>query len=116
RGRSLPLTVSSRRRPGHPCWGVSGPLACRGLCHASPRRTIDHMTSTGRLWSDSAAAKTISGKIRRVELRQRETELADDRVTTEYRYEDFFRVRTRRSTRAGCRQLSVPMVPIMYRV
>ena len=34
--------------------------------------------------------KTISGKIRRVELRQRENEHADDRPVGEYRYEDFF--------------------------
>ncbi|AVM00107.1 AMP-dependent synthetase [Gordonia iterans] len=34
--------------------------------------------------------KTISGKIRRVELRQRENEHADDRPAGEYRYEDFF--------------------------
>jgi acetyl-CoA synthetase len=33
--------------------------------------------------------KTISGKIRRVELRQREQDVADDRPPGEYRDDDF---------------------------
>jgi len=47
--------------------------------------------------------KTISGKIRRVELRARETELAGTRITGEWRDDDFPGLKRSSSTEAGTR-------------